>query len=216
MQRMRIAALACAMAGVMAIGATTSMTEAARSQNFNLTTEFKFTVEEVDDQAPKFILQHSVDGNTYASTDASGKAETLELTFDAAALALKPGEDNAVYAPMFVRLGAGTTNDANATLTENQLVDAAFPNSLRARIYKDVESCSADGVAGKTTIHTSENLRGQTTNVFELKAPEAGGPGETVKLCVEAWMDNNNWLLGGAKTEPVTARWQVRAEEKEQ
>ncbi|WP_087117405.1 hypothetical protein [Corynebacterium urinipleomorphum] len=215
MKRTVATAIACALTAATVIGSTASMTEAARSENLNLTTEFKFSVEE--QQTTKFVLEHSSDGINFVSTDSATKTLNLSLSFDPSALAMKPGAANAVYAPMYIRLGAGTTSEANATLTENQLTDAPFPNSLRSRIYKDVDTCSKAGIAGKAAIQTITTMRGQTTNAFELAAPnETGKPGEPVKLCVEAWMNDNNWLLGGETPPRVTARWQVRAEEKGQ
>lgn len=215
MKRAVATGIACALTAATVIGSTASMTEAARSKDFNLTTELKFSVQEK--QTTKFVLEHSADGTNYSSTDSATRTLTRSLSFDPSALAMKPGVANAVYAPMYIRLGAGTTSGANATLTENQLADAPFPNSLRARIYKDVDTCSKAGIAGKTPIQKTVTMRGQTTNIFELAAPsETGQPGEPVKLCVEAWMNDNNWLLGGETPPRVTARWQVRAEEKGQ
>lgn len=215
MKRTAATAFACVLSATFMIGATASMTEAARSKDFNLTTEFKFNVEQ--EQSTMLVLEHSADGSSFSSTDSATSTLTRSLSFDPSALAMKPGEANAVYAPMYIRLGAGTTSGANATLTENQLANAPFPNSLRARIYKDVDNCSKAGVAGKTSIQKTLTMRGQATNIFELAAPsETGQPGEPVKLCVEAWMNDNNWLLGGETPPRVTARWQVRAEEKGQ
>lgn len=215
MKRTAATAFACVLSATFMIGATASMTEAARSKDFNLTTEFKFNVEQ--EQSTMLVLEHSADGSSFSSTDSATSTLTRSLSFDPSALAMKPGEANAVYAPMYIRLGAGTTSGANATLTENQLANAPFPNSLRARIYKDVDNCSKAGVAGKTTIQKTAIMRGQTTEAFELTAPaEANQPGKSIKLCVEAWMNDNNWLLGGETPPRVTARWQVRAEEKGQ
>lgn len=213
MKRTVATAIACTLAAPTAIGASANMTEAARSQDLNLTTEFTFTVGDTTD-TPKLVLEHSSNGTDWASTDNETTVHSRSLTFQPDAMALKVGKDNAVYAPMYVRLGKGTTGKATATLTENRLTDSAFPNSLRAQIYKDVDNCSKAGVAGKPTIQKTDTMRGQTTNAFELAAPTATGqPGTTVKLCVETWMNDNNWLLGGKTPPEATANWRVTAQQ---
>ena len=182
--------------------ALTSPTEAARSKGFNLGAEFPFTVDSA------FVLEHSANGVDWAN---DGKVQSM--TFDSRAMALKVGEDNAVYAPMYLRLGAGTASGATATIVENGLRTSAFEQSLRARIYPGVDDCSASGVSGDGA-QNSLNMRGQGTSTFDLPAPtQANQPGEAVRVCVKAWMNDNNWLLGGKTPPTATATWRVTAQE---
>jgi len=203
---------ACVLATATAIGATTTVTEAARSESFDLTSEFKFTVADSTVE-PVMVLEHSLDGTTWSSTNEESTVHSLGLRFSPSAMALKVGEQNAVYAPMYVRLGSGTTSKAKATIQENQLTKSGFNDSLRSRVYFNTADCSATGVSGNG-IQKSLIMRGQATDSFTVPAPTTDGqPGATVKLCIKAWMDNNNWLLGGKTPPTATANWRVTAQQ---
>lgn len=181
---------------------TSIPTEAARSQEFELESEFKFTINS------GFTLEHSANGVDWVK---DGSVKTI--AFDSRAMALKVGEQNAVYAPMYLRLGAGTASNASATLKESGLGSSEFERSLRARIYPGVTNCGSAGVSG-TGVQNTVNMRGQSTSAFELPAPtQANQPGEAVRVCVKAWMNDNNWLLGGANPPTATAKWRVTAQE---
>ena len=202
MKKRLVQATASVALGSVALLAAATPTEAARSKEFNLESEFTFTIE------AGFTLEHSANGVDWAR---DGSVKTM--TFDSRAMALKVGENNAVYAPMYLRLGAGTATGATATIQENGLSTSAFEQSLRARIYPGVDDCSAAGVSGTGT-QNSVNMRGQSTSAFDLPAPtQANQPGEAVRVCVKAWMNDNNWLLGGATPPTATATWRVTAQE---
>lgn len=212
MKRTVATVIAFALAATTAFGATSTMTEAARSQDFNLRTEFKFKVED-SAATPTLILEHSNNGSNWASTSEQGTIHSRGLTFNPSAMALNVGENNAVYAPMYVRLGKGTTSGAKATIKENRLSTGKFEDALRSRIYVGVDDCSAAGVSG-AGIQTSMNMRGQGTREFNLPAPtQDDQPGATVKLCVKTWMADNNWLLGGKTPPNATANWRVTAQQ---
>lgn len=202
MKRRLAQAMAIAAVTVATLAAASAPTEAARSEQFNLESEFKFTIDS------SFTLEHSANGVDWVK-DGSVKA----MTFDSQAMALKAGEANAVYAPMYLRLGAGTVDSASATIKEINLGTSSFEQSLRARIYPNADSCSASGISG-TGAQSSINMRGQGTSPFTLPAPtQANQPGATVRVCVKAWMNDNNWLLGGSNPPTATAKWRVTAQQ---
>lgn len=203
MKRRLAQAMAIAVATVATVAAASAPTEAARSEQFNLESEFKFTIDS------SFTLEHSANGVDWVK-DGSVKA----MAFNSQAMSLKVGEANAVYAPMYLRLGAGTVDSASATIKEINLGNSSFEQSLRARIYPNVNSCSASGISG-TGAQNSINMRGQsTTSPFTLPAPtQANQPGAPVRVCVKAWMNDNNWLLGGSNPPTATAKWRVTAQQ---
>ncbi|MGD7001570.1 hypothetical protein [Corynebacterium halotolerans] len=202
MNRRRILATGTAVAGLAVaavLTASISVTEAQRSTSQYAATEFSVTVDAV------LELEGSVDGTTWNDSEA-----VTELTFSPDQMALQVGEENAIYAPMHVRVAAGSNTGATANITETRLGDSAFGDSLRGEIYRDVPTCDAAGVTGAESLTSEITLRGQVSEGFALPAPEKSGePGETVVLCVRAWMNDNNWLLGGTPPPTETATWTV-------
>lgn len=188
------------LAAVMGIGLLVGGTLAQRAGSQFAATEFHVTM------APDLELEGSVDGTAWES----GEASPLRLEFDPDELALQVGEENAVYAPMFVRAGAASNAGATATVVENGLGNSDFADALRGEVFEGAAGCDAVGVASAQPLTTGTTLRGQATGEFEIAAPEPlGQPGEATELCVKVWLNDNNWLLGGTMPPTETATWTV-------
>lgn len=189
-----ISALAVAAA---LLAATPALTEAQRSTTHFAAAELYTSVQ------PVLNLEGSTDNATW------GGSATLD--FGPEQMALAVGEENAVYASLFVRPGAGTNAAASVTVTETGLLDTGFAHSLRSQIYVDPPSCDESGIGAQQPI-ASGALRGQSTSRFGLDAPEIiGEAGDPVELCVQVWMNDNNWLLGGTIPPTDTATWEIAA-----
>lgn len=196
-----VAVLAASTVGAAAVlGTSISVTEAQRNQSQHAATEFSVTVEQALD------LEGSVDGVTWTS-DAE---EVTQLQFTPDQMALRVGQENAVYAPMQVRTAAGSNVGATATVEETGLGGSDFANSLRGHIYFGAATCDAAGVAGVQRLTEDPLLAGQVSGEFDVAAPEnEGAPGQATELCVQVWLNDNNWLLGGTAPPTETATWTV-------
>lgn len=202
MARPRILAAGIATAGISAVlvfAASLSVTEAQRNASQHAATEFVVTVD------PVLELEGSADGETWHDS-----VTATELTFTPDQMALQVGQENAVYARVQVRAAAGSNTGASANIVETGLGDSAFGGSLRGAVYRGAATCDASGVAGAESLTADTELRDQSSIDFTLPAPAARDePGETVTLCVQVWMNDNNWLLGGTVPPAETARWTV-------
>lgn len=196
--RRRVVASICILAGITALVVMPSaLTEAQRSSTHFAVTEFRTAVQPVL--------------NLEGSTDNASWGESATLDFGPEQMALNVGEDNAVYAQMWVRPGAGTNAASSATVSETGLADTAFANSLRGEIYLSPSACDAAGTGEPRPI-ASGPLRKQTASPFDLDIPETiGRAGESVELCLKVWMNDNNWLLGGEAPPTDRATWDITA-----
>lgn len=192
-------AAVAAMSAVVLVGASISVTEAQRSSSQHAQTEFSVTV------APTLVLEGSADGLAW---NGSGVGTTLTFTPDQ--MALRVGMEDAVYAPMYVRAGAGSNTAAVARVAETGLGDSDFATALRGEIYRDAPTCDAVGVATAINLSGDAMLRGQRSDDFGIAAPGATGePGPATQLCVRVWLNDNNWLLGGTTPPTESATWTV-------
>lgn len=149
--------------------------------------------------------------NLEGSTDNATWGGPTTLDFGPEQMALAVGEDNAVYAPLFVRPGEGTNAASSAIVTETGLMDTDFASSLRGQIYLEPSSCDESGTDPQEPV-ASGALRGQSTSPFDLDIPETiGEAGDSVGLCVKVWMNDNNWLLNGMTPPGATATWEITA-----
>lgn len=196
--RRRVTALLCILAGLMALVAVPFVvTQAQRTTTHVAVAEFRATVQ------PVLNLEGSTNGMTWA--------ESATLEFGPEQMALKVGEANAVYSPLWVRPGAGTNAPSSASVSETGLPDTAFATALRGEIYLSPSTCDADGTGGAQPI-ASGALWGQTSSRFDLQQPAATGQaGEPVQLCVKVWMNDNNWLLAGTSPGTAQAAWNITA-----
>ena len=196
--RRRVTALVCILAGLVALVVVPFVvTQAQRATTHVAVSEFRTTVQ------PVLNLEGSADGMTWA--------ESTTLGFGPEQMALKVGETNAVYSPLWVRPGAGTNAVSLATVSETGLPDTAFATALHGEIYLNPPTCDAHGTGGVQPI-ASGALRGQISSPFDLKGPTTiGQAGEPVELCIKAWMNDNNWLLAGTSPGAAQATWSVMA-----
>lgn len=188
----------CILAGLMALVAVPFVvTQAQRATTHVAVAEFRATVQ------PVLNLEGSTNGMTWA--------ESATLEFGPEQMALKVGEANAVYSPLWVRPGAGTNTPSSASVSETGLPDTAFATALRGEIYLSPPACNANGINGAQPI-ASGALRRQTSSPFDLGQPTSiGWAGEPVQLCVKVWMNDNNWLLAGTSPGTAQAAWNITA-----
>lgn len=92
--RRRMAALLCILAGLVAV-VPFVVTQAQRATTHAAVTEFRTTVQ------PMLNLEGSTDGMNWV--------DSATLEFGPEQMALKVGEANAVYSPLWGRPGAGTS-----------------------------------------------------------------------------------------------------------
>src|SRR5699024_6686631 len=104
-----------------------------------------------------------------------GPTPIATLDFSADQLALEPGESNAVFAPMWVRVGAGSTAAGRATVSASLPSTHAFADSLRSRVYAGGTRCGANPDGTQIQFGT---LRDSTTSEFDLAAPSGDDAGE--------------------------------------
>lgn len=196
-----LATFAVLLIAVVVLGASISETLAARNTSHYAVTQFDVTVQ------PVLNLEGSVDGVSWEESPA--------LSFTPEQMALQVGEENAIYSPMLVRGGPGTNSAAaaevNVALEEVGASD--FGDSLRGQIFEGATSCDAAGTGEEYLLTAGEGLRAQASDSFEVPIPETiGEAGVPTELCVKVWMNDNNWLLGGAAPPVVTATWTVSGE----
>lgn len=191
-------AVAFLLVGLMAlVNVPLSVTDAQRTTTHFGVTEFRTQVQ------PALNLEGSTDGMTWV--------ESATLEFGPEQMALKVGEDDAVYAQMWVRSGEGTNAPSLATVSETGLPDTDFTAALRGEIYLSPSSCDANGTSGAQPI-ASGVLRGQVSSPFDLGRPGTiGQTGEPVELCAKVWMNDNNWLLAGTGSGTARAAWTITA-----
>ena len=198
--RNRRGAVACISAVAVAaalLAVPPVLTEAQRSTTHFAVTELHTSIQ------PVLNLEGSTDDATWG--------ELATLDFGPEQMALAVGEENAVYAPLFVRPGSGTNAASSARVTETGLADTDFATSLRGQIYLGPPSCDESGTGTQQPI-ASGGLRAQSTSSFDLEIPETiGEAGASVELCVQVWMNDNNWLLGGTIPPTDTATWEIAA-----
>lgn len=196
--RRRMAALLCILAGLVAVVVVPFVvTQAQRATTHAAVTEFRTTVQ------PMLNLEGSTDGMNWV--------DSATLEFGPEQMALKVGEANAVYSPLWVRPGAGTNAPSSANVSETGLPDTAFAQALRGELYLSPSACDANGTSGAQPIGSGA-LRGQTSSPFDLEQPTTiGRPGEPVELCAKAWMNDNNWLLAGTSPGTAQAAWNITA-----
>lgn len=194
-----LAVAAAVVAAIVGLGFMTASTLAARQTEEHVTTQFDVLLPNI------FELEGSTDNSEWNQ----GPGTVATLDFDADNLALEPGEANAVYAPMWVRVAAGSTSAGTATISESGVANTSFGRSLRSEIYAGGTRCAAnpDGVRIQ-----SGNLRNSTTDEFTLAGPDGDAPGAPTLVCVKAWMADNDWLLGGQTPPTVTATWTVNGQ----
>lgn len=164
--------------------------------------------------AGQFDLEGSTTGadDDFASHPTAGAADQLEFTVDLAG-DLAPGD--VVYAPYFVRLAAGTTNDATLDLVALTSTATTTPDNTGALSWEVVAlgagaSCDAAGIDGGTSLGSAATLAsnpavagGTTPLVNGDPTSEAGA---TVPLCFEVTATDALAQQGS-----VTATWQLTA-----
>lgn len=150
-----------------------------------------------------FNLEGSTDANTYAT----GIDAQLQLAFPTSKLSMAVGAQHAIYAPIYLRAGAGSNLTATVSLTENALISSPMAAAMRANIYQ-ANTCDGEGVQAGTKLNAATEMMGQSITGIHIPAPtEQSQAGQPVALCVEAWLDNNDWLLAGTQPPTITAGW---------
>ncbi len=150
-----------------------------------------------------FNLEGSIDANTYATgTDAQ-----LQLAFPSSRLSMAVGAQHALYAPLYLRAGAGSNRSGTVTLSENALTSSPMAAAMRANIYQ-ANTCDAAGAQAGTKLNDETSMMGQSITGLHIPAPATTDqPGQVVTLCMEVWLDNNDWLLAGTQPPTITAGW---------
>lgn len=184
------------------------VTDAQRSSEQHVTTEFT---------ANAFELEASADGTTWSDGD---ETQPIALDFAPDQMALQVRQENAVFQPIQVRMKQGSLLGSEATTVSAHLegtdATSGFGQALRANAYvvDDSDVCGRGSMPSGTELETisgAENVL-HTLNVgtFELPGATPEAPGEATTICLEMWMDNNTWLLGqGTPQKNVSVGWTV-------
>ena len=184
------------------------VTDAQRSSEQHVTTEFT---------ANAFELEATADGTSWSDGDS---ADPIALNFSPDQMALQVGRTSAVYTPIQVRMKQGSLIGSEATTVSAHLEGAdassGFGQALRANAYvvDNPGACRLGGVSSDAELETisgTENvLRTLNVGSFELPGATQDAPGEATTVCLEMWMANNTWLIGrGTPQKNVSVGWTV-------
>ena len=177
-RRRKVAAI---LAGGLVLGVGAGVTLAAWSDSEFATGTFT---------SGTFDLEGSTDGTNFSNHTSSAGAAALSFSVPLNNLA--PG--NAVYAPLSVRLAAGTTSAAALKLSSIETTDVSGTNSLNLSyaVYKlasATTTCDATNVALAGAAIASEPVLTSSTTITSGTVPLAiGSPvtnaGATERLCI--------------------------------
>lgn len=193
---------------VIAVTGLLGVTDAQRSSEQHVTTQFTANV---------FDLEASADGETWSDGDVE---QPIALDFAPDEMALQVGQENAVYETIQVRMKQGSLIGSEATTVSAHLEGAGattgFGQALRASAYViDSPGLCAPGRLTRgtelATISGAEDvLHSLNVGSFELPPATAQAPGEATTVCLELWMHDNVWLLGrGTPQKNVSVGWTV-------